>query len=65
MSFIKSNDEGIKRTHFIPSLLYLHGDTVPFAQFKNREKQLWWSVTFSKVQATKSNTPPRVFFYIF
>ena len=38
-------------------------DLVTFVQFKNREKQLWRSVTFSNF--TKSNTPSWVFFTIF
>ena len=34
---------------------------IPFVQFKTCEKHPWWSITFSKA-ATKSDTPPWVFF---
>ena len=34
---------------------------IPFVQFKTCEKHPWRSVTFSKA-ATKSNSPPWVFF---
>ena len=39
-------------------------NSVPFLQFKKREKHPWRSVTCSKVAGffTKSNTPPWVFF---
>ena len=35
---------------------------VPFVQFKNREKHPWRALLLAKLLATKSITPPRVFF---
>ena len=44
------------------SIIDVLRDLAPFAQFKNREKHSWRSVTFSKAcNFTKSKTPPWVF----
>ena len=42
---------GSNRNFFIKSnhICDVLHDWVPFVQFKKREKQQWWSVTFSRV----------------
>ena len=50
----------MRKTCYCDRICYVLRDFVPFVQFKKREKHLWMSVNFTKI-----NTPPWVFFTFF